>query len=86
MPEVICECPCCNNLQIELTTREGDKYAWGCRGCGQIIENGKPFILDTVLDETHYRQSSYGATDIVYYHLRKRFVTDDWRRGFRRCD
>jgi hypothetical protein len=90
MNEVVI-CPNCDHIQEETgAARAGDKFAWACRRCGSIVENGKPFLLDTVLDETHYRTSPmccFGCSDKVYYNLRNRFVSHDWRyRGIRRLD
>lgn len=82
-------CPCCGNVQGETgPTRPGDKWAWECRNCRWIIENGKPFLLDAALGKTHYR--SYGGgyccmgRDRVRYEMRHRYITDDPRRSV--CD
>jgi hypothetical protein len=93
MEEIYCDrfagleqviCPVCENIQGEAPPiKKGDKWAWQCRCCNMIIENGKLFILDAVLEPTHYRytRGGYsGSPDRVFYEMRKKFVTDEYRR------
>lgn len=64
-------CPLCKWNQEEAV-RVGDKFCWECEKCGALIEDGKQFLFDVMLDKTHFR--SYGlGKNTVRYHLKKYF-------------
>jgi len=38
-------CPKCGHIQVE-EHGEGDKFAWECKKCWNIIEGDKPILFD----------------------------------------
>ena len=78
MSEVIVViCPVCDSIQEEVIPRKNDKFAWQCHNCTSIIENNQPYILDTELKETHYRQvKHYHSMKNIQYRPRNIFIVD----------
>jgi hypothetical protein len=82
MPSEIVICPVCDHIKEEFVTRPGDKFAWKCRNCNSIIENGKLFLLETLLENDSYYRACPSWCGFGYdYERRAHYYMNRYRES-----